>query len=52
VEILEGAAVFPSTDLKAVSSAAFATEPVWDLTGSEDAQTVDHLLVCINIKVS
>jgi hypothetical protein len=45
VEILEGAAVFLSTGLMAASSAASATEPVWDLTGSEDVQTVDHLLV-------
>lgn len=45
METLEEVAVFPGIGLMEASSATFATEPAWDLPGSEDAQTLDPLLV-------
>jgi hypothetical protein len=45
VETLEEAAVFLYIGSMEASSSASETEPVWDLIDSEDAQTVDHLLV-------
>jgi hypothetical protein len=37
--------VLRGTDLTEASSAASVTELVWDLTGSEDARILDHLLI-------
>jgi len=37
--------VFPSTGLKEASSVTSVKEPAWNLPGSEDAQTLDPLLV-------
>lgn len=42
---LEEVAVFPGIGLMEASSVTSVTEPAWDLPGSEDAQTLDPLLV-------